>query len=66
MTKTMKTPAQITKKVICKKSELGIRVGKEYTQVRKYSLFKGCDIRVVIVDGKEQNFEAELFDEVAE
>ena len=61
MTKTMETPAQTTKKVICKKSELGIRVGKEYIQIRRYELYKGFWLRTILIEGKEQNFEDDCF-----
>lgn len=49
------------KSVICIKSELGLIEEKTYKQVNEYTISSKIKIRVVIVEGREKNFEYELF-----
>lgn len=51
------------KTVVCKHAELGIVEGREYTQLRRYEAYKGFWIRVVMVDGRECNFEDKCFED---
>jgi hypothetical protein len=50
-----------TTQVVCKEYEMGLQEGREYTQIRRYELYKGFWLRTILINGKEQNFEDHLF-----